>query len=334
MNGVLSAANKCGANIKDDDKTRLYGFKALDHGDFADDDLYNNISQQKHMELGFLHDDQIQSGVTHKLSQLPITQIHFTNEECNKCGIKGDRRFVYAPCHAKSQWYHPQSIMAYHPQGGRNVHPRPQLYHPQGWRDTRTGDMFGAIFTVGIHTAVRDGMGKLCGYYPCCGTQNDTGCSYRCCDRKNGSGGCEWGYYCCDGPSSAKGCALKYPCCNAKKYGKGCVKRCSNSACYKDWGTGPGCIETQWYHPQSIMAYHPQGGRNVHPRPQLYHPEGWKDTSNTDIVAGTFSLGIHTAVRGGQGKLGGYYPCCGSQNDTGCSYRCCDKKKDKSGCEW
>lgn len=117
ISGVLAAARRYGANITEECYHRLFGFKALEYGDFSDDDHLQDINeienvetrQAKYKRSGYFTNDQIVTEVNHKLSQLPALEIEFEIKQCHKCIIRGDPRFIHAPCHPRSESYHPLS---------------------------------------------------------------------------------------------------------------------------------------------------------------------------------------------------------------------------------
>ena len=64
-----------------------------------------------------------------KLSKFPLLKLEFLHEKCSKCGIKGDHRFVSAPCHTKCHRIHPGQIEYYHDKDIELYHPYPTLKH-------------------------------------------------------------------------------------------------------------------------------------------------------------------------------------------------------------
>lgn len=119
MPGVLAAANRYGANLTQNSHNHLFGFKGLDYGNNSNDDVLEllneetdiNKRREKYRKYGYFTNDQIVTEVNSKLARLPSTAIEFQIKKCSKCGVKGDPRFVYAPCHGQSQQYHPQILV-------------------------------------------------------------------------------------------------------------------------------------------------------------------------------------------------------------------------------
>eukprot|EP01084_Bolivina_argentea_P119384 211678_1 len=281
MDGVLAAANRYGANIKYDDNQRLFGFTALNHGDISDDCLLEELNEitdvakraQKYMKYGYLTNEQIITNINHKLSQLQSLRIEFIIKKCVKCGIKGDPRFIYAPCHGLSQSYHPQSLIPCHNAPLIRIHIgvvkqypilTKEMYHPQ------------PFYYSG---AYRTCDGVKSGWYPCCvhpdlnynktgiynidrsiviclnsKTPNEfSGCTSRmiatgyeskwsCCDGIASAGGCREQFQCCDRSARDPGCQRRYSCCDHNEGHNGCQIKCQS--CHRPWGNGPGCTKT------------------------------------------------------------------------------------------
>eukprot|EP00484_Ammonia_sp_Unknown_P026392 CAMPEP_0197025856 /NCGR_PEP_ID=MMETSP1384-20130603/6066_1 /TAXON_ID=29189 /ORGANISM="Ammonia sp." /LENGTH=423 /DNA_ID=CAMNT_0042454433 /DNA_START=20 /DNA_END=1292 /DNA_ORIENTATION=+ len=128
MDGVLAAANRYGANLSRNDTKRLLGFKALQYeqknADDDDDDddtleLLNEIEdeekrREQYKKYGYLRNDEIVQQVDAKLAGLRSLCVEFQIQQCVKCGVKGDPRFVYAPCHAVREQFHPEPLELYH----------------------------------------------------------------------------------------------------------------------------------------------------------------------------------------------------------------------------
>eukprot|EP01083_Nonionella_stella_P227695 807646_1 len=54
---------------------------------------------------------------------------------CESCNVKGDIRFIFAPCHISKEKYHPEKIENYHPGNykSRMIHTgqhKKRIYHP------------------------------------------------------------------------------------------------------------------------------------------------------------------------------------------------------------
>eukprot|EP01084_Bolivina_argentea_P091457 164641_1 len=290
MDGVLAAANRYGANISHGDN-RLFGFKALEYGNIQDDELLEVINEgtnttqrkEKYKKHGYFINSEIVTEVNNKLSVLPFITIHFTMQKCSKCAVKGDPRFIYAPCHSKLEKYHPHSTVPYHSGSLRSFHSgslqsyhsgSPQShniyesYHPGKWDDHVVRNASLHLLTFGIHTIARAATDSFADWTCCHSTNyNKSGCrqrikssyvKYSCCSGAAGSHGCLKKYGCCNGAVGSSGCRKEFNCCGGAQSNSGCNRKyecCQNNlgsagcknrcqSCKRTWGNSSGCSKT------------------------------------------------------------------------------------------
>eukprot|EP01084_Bolivina_argentea_P298725 514832_1 len=286
MDGILDAARQYGCNIKYGDD-RLFGFtyfdgKTVDVANIKDRALavvYTTTTEGSKQRqdalrmLGYFSSDEIKNRLNDRLNKIPSNPIHFEIKKCEKCGVTGDPRFIYAPCHVQAEFHHPESLVLYHPQGKELYHPAgTEYYHPSAAikkykqvksyyhsgsneyyndyryvphkRLRRMSCCHNLVYDRGCCYTYRDGDSYW--EYPCCNSTNPSGCTerYSCCRRGMDSEGCIEKYICCNGHVNIKGCEQKFPCCDkrAAERDNGCSKRCS--VCKNEWGKSSGCMKT------------------------------------------------------------------------------------------
>eukprot|EP01084_Bolivina_argentea_P302261 521709_1 len=323
INGLLAAAREEGCDINYQDN-RLFGFTGIEYGNgkhLQDDELYqdwledfgDNPSklQQKFAKYGYYTNQQIKDHVNQRLSKLAQLTITFTMSKCQNCGVIGDTRFVFAPCHVGQEKYHPEKIENYHPDDykSRMIHTgshNKNTLHPgvQKQRKVTKYDSPNYRFHSGSWTNEY--------YHPGSWTSKNyhssSGYTYKY------FGNAEWGhkYKCCGGeyPSSS-GCCSKsyYTCCNwtSGDYSSysGCSLRYYWSCCSSSSQNSDGCS----------MNYY--------------------TCCNRDGDACTTEYKWTCCNRDGEGCIKqNYYECCDKDED-GCKtrYKCCKKSPNEEGCK-
>jgi len=291
MNGVLAACNRFGANITASDSVHLFGYTCLERIDASKDRLLRQINKISNLEErkrdlkehGYFTDHEIVAEVRRKLTGLPLTQIVFDIQRCSKCGITGDARFVFAPCHTLMEKFHASTTpMPYHSGSIRHFHAGAlQNYHPSGIQTTYTHEWYhpGKIddhtarnvslhfLTFGIHTIARAATDTMESWTCCDRKTGASGCRKRisgaitkfsCCGGHSSSQGCRQRYGCCSRPHGSAGCRTDWTCCNASQENTGCRRRhqcCSRDegnvgcrdrcqSCHRAWGSSDGCTRT------------------------------------------------------------------------------------------
>ncbi len=211
LEGLIEAALLYGSNINYGD-SRLIGFTYLNSNiQFADQNqakLFKLIKSDKNLlqGSGFLLENEIKEEINNRLSNLPTFKIQYNIKRCSKCGVEGDERTIFAPCHTSYKWIHSSGT-----------------YHSGSWNS-------GYYY----HSS----SSKYYNFF----RHGDTYWRYRCCDERTSSSGCCYrdGYYSCCNSTSSSGC--KYSCCGSSTGSSGCKKVCAN--CNKIWKSGPGCTIT------------------------------------------------------------------------------------------
>eukprot|EP01083_Nonionella_stella_P063015 163809_1 len=296
MNGVLAAANRHGAGIQNADFDRLFGFRGLeapyktnsndDHDEVLE--LLNleqdlNKRRDRYKTYGYFANNEIIAQTSHKLSRLPSLGIQFSIKQCEKCGEKGDPRFVYAPCHSELEKHHPQSTVPYHTNSSvRCFHPGSiqkyhygscntthsyEWHHPGSLDNHVARNVVGHLLTFGIHTIARGASGTLASWTCCDRKEKAGGCRKRissstttwsCCGWSSGSSGCSEKWGCCGSGRNSTGCRKEWGCCAAAESNPGCRRRyqccgtdlgsigCKDrcQSCHKAWGASKGCTKT------------------------------------------------------------------------------------------
>jgi len=271
--GAEEAAKLHCNDLKD---IRKLGFTYLD--DSIPDDFKEvlfSLDAEKRKGMLYLTEDEVYEKITTAIGSIekPIKVI-FEDSECEKCGIKGDKRLLSDYCHMEQLFKHPEPLNHYHPRNLESYHPLPtDNYHPgvlklTGGPNQNCETVKNVLFamtpvmgllkdsTEGIKTGVIAGLTQFVCYklnqplkftFGCCGgEENSHGCknSYACCRQAPTAPGCMYTYPCCSGGPQAVGCTRRFLCCGKEEGVTGCEVVCKK--CEKKWGTPAGdCFKTQ-----------------------------------------------------------------------------------------
>eukprot|EP01083_Nonionella_stella_P022463 62137_1 len=293
IDGLLAAANAQGSDIHYGDR-RLFGFTGTQYGNgkhLENDDQYQDWLEdfgdnqaklnQKFAKFGYYTNRQIMDLVNQRLGTLHSLQITFTISKCTKCGVTGDTRFIFAPCHVAEEQHHPKEIENYHPgtYTSRMIHTGShQRYtsHPGSYSQRQIGDGDNprrrfhkgewtySYYHWGSDTREYHHSSGTVQYkyflfaswqwgrkHKCCGDdEGSQGCCsrdyYTCCNQSSGSSGCSTKYYwsCCSNSNqNSDGCWMNYyTCCN--RDGDECKTDYKWTCCDRD---GAGCTKENYY---------------------------------------------------------------------------------------